>query len=132
VDISENEKKQAAKGVKSFRDLKSVQDLKSGISKCVSSMPRRDKHNYLELYILQKELDIRQMEMEGVDRWRGRVQQRADEVQRKIAAQEEKVLEELGISPESSADRHSQPKDEEARHSDKHKGKKWTTVTLDY
>ncbi|KPJ52619.1 MAG: hypothetical protein AMJ37_02570 [Dehalococcoidia bacterium DG_18] len=130
--MGEKVKKRAAKGVKSFRDLKSVHDVKSGISKRISSMPRRGKHNYLDLYILQKELDILQMETGGVDRWRGRVQQRADEVRQKIAAQEEKVLQGLGISPESLTDRHSQPKNEEEAHSDKHEGTKWTTVTLDY
>jgi len=130
--MGEEEEKQAKKGGKTVSDLKGVQDIKTGISKRVRSMPRRDDRYYLDLYLLQKEQERLKKEVGWVDKRGKRVQERTADVQQEIAAQEEKALEEMSILQGSLPDPPSQPKDKEEAQSDKHKRKKWTTMTLDY
>lgn len=128
----EEEEKEARKGDKTVSDFKGVQDIKTGISKRIRSMPRRDDHYYLDLYLLQKEQQRLAKEASWVDKRRRRVQERTGDVQQEIVAQEEKVLEGLSILQESPPNRPKQLKNKEAAQSDKYKGKKWTTMTLDY
>ncbi len=130
MDTTEGEEKQAKRCSKTVSDLKGVQDIKTGISKRLRSMPRRDDRYYLDLYLLQKEETRLKREASWVEKRKKRVQERTSDVQQEIVAQEEKVLERLSISQESVPNRPSQP--EGKQQSDKHEGKKWTKMTLDY
>ena len=130
--MSEEEEKQAKKGGKTVSDFKGVPDIKTAISKHIRSMPRQDDRYYLDLYLLQKEQQRLEREAGWADKRKKRVQKRASDVQQEIAAQEKKALEGMSILQESPPDRPSQIEDKEETQSDKHKAKKWTTMSLEY
>jgi len=128
----DREDRQAQKGGKRDRSLRGVQDIKTGRSERIHSVPRRDDNYYLDLFLLKKERERLEKEVAWVDKKRKRVQDTRKDVQKRIAALEEKVLEGMSILQRPPPDRASRPEGKESAGSDEQQGKKLTKMTLDY
>ena len=129
-----NEEEQASrKGGKSVSDLKGVQDIRTGISKRIRSMPNRQDKYYLDLYLLQKEQQRLTQEARGIRNRQRRVRERIAESRREVATQEEKALQEMTILKEGAQGEPTQQQDgPETKRKDKYNKDEWKTMSLEY
>ncbi|MBI2912296.1 MAG: hypothetical protein HYY03_00060 [Chloroflexi bacterium] len=82
----------AARGV---RHLKGVQDIHSGVSKGIHSVPPRNDRYYLDLYLLQMESERLSQEATSIQKRNTRIERRLAEISREMAMKEQKASENL-------------------------------------
>lgn len=108
-------------------DLKGIEDIHTGITKRVRSMPGGEDKMYLELYLLQKEQQRLVKETTWVKKRRLRIGNRYEDNKKEIADREEKALEQMSVlSPEAATGQRGEAKAKEAE------PKKWDTMTVDF
>lgn len=86
-----------ARGV---RHLKGLQDIHSGVSKGIRSVPPRNDRYYLELYLLQMERERLTQEATSLQKRNTRIQRRLAVIASEMAEKEQKVTQNAKNSPQ--------------------------------
>jgi hypothetical protein len=115
----------AARGV---RHLKGVQDIHSGVSKGIHSVPPRNDRYYLDLYLLQMEGERLTQEATSLQKRNTRIDRRLAEISREMAEKERRVSENVRGRPTPA--RHRGP--ETARKRDADQGERWKQMPVNY
>jgi len=116
---------------KSVSDLEGLQNIATGISKGVSSIPgARQDHYYLDLYLLQIERERLVKEIASIKRRRLRLGGKVSHLDKEIAVKEKKALQDMttlsaGSPKRIKAKKQGTPK----RAEDK---EEWNKFTLEY
>ncbi len=115
----------AARGV---RHVKGVQDIHSGVSRGIHSVPPRNDRHYLELYLLQMEGERLMQEATSLQKRNTRIERRLAEIGSEMAEKEEKAREDVRGRPTPT--QHREP--ETARKRDARRGERWKQMPVRY
>jgi len=121
-------------------DLAGVQDMNTGISKGIRSMPGQEDRYYLDLYLLQKERERLIKETRWIKKRRLRVGRKVVDIDKERAEKEEQALPSMTIlSSElstSKADekpaKEGKAKKQAAPKRYEYKEEEWNKLSLDY
>jgi hypothetical protein len=86
-----------ARGV---RHLKGLQDIHSGVSKGVRSVPPRNDRYYLDLYLLQMERERLTQEATALQKRNARIQRRLAEISSEMADKEQRATQGVKSPPQ--------------------------------
>ncbi len=115
----------AARGV---RHLKGVQDIHSGVSKGIHSVPPRNDRYYLDLYLLQMEGERLAQEATSLQKRNTRIDRRLAQISREMDEKGRKASE--NVRGQSTLARHEASKT--ARKRDAHQGERWKQLPVRY
>jgi hypothetical protein len=85
------EPERTASHVRGVRHLKGLQDIHSGVSKGVRSVPPRNDRYYLDLYLLQMERERLTQEATSLQKRNTRIERRLAEIAREMAEKEQRA-----------------------------------------
>jgi hypothetical protein len=85
------EPSRTASHARGVRHLKGLQDMHSGVSKGIRSVPPRDDRYYLDLYLLQMERERLTQEATSLQKRNTRIQRRLAEIAREMAEKEQRA-----------------------------------------
>jgi len=124
-----------ARGV---QHLKGVQDVNSGISKRVRSLPARSDRYYLELYLLQKERDRLVQEAASIRKRRTRLGRRLADIGEEMAEREQKAMQNMtavtrGLASEQRERPQTPPNGKRSsRKKHEYKEEEWKQMSINY
>jgi len=122
-------------------ELKGLPNINTSVSKKIHSVPPgRGDHDYLDLYVLQKERERLVKEARWIKKRRLQVGMKASNVDKEMAKKQEKALQEMTLASEPPA---SQPdkkpveekatgKKQKAPKRYEYKEKEWNKFTVEY
>ena len=114
-----------AKGV---RHLKGVQDIHTGVSKAIHSVPPRNDRYYLDLYLLQMESERLRQEATSLQKRNTRIERRLAEISSEMAKKRQKATQSMrGQSTPAQGEA-----SETARKRDAHQGERWKQMPVGY
>lgn len=87
----EGEPDRTASQARGVRHLKGLQDIHSGVSKGIRSVPPRNDRYYLELYLLQMERERLTQEATSLQKRNTRIQRRLAAIASEMAEKEQRV-----------------------------------------
>lgn len=96
----EGEPDRTASQARGVRHLKGLQDIHSGVSKGIRSVPPRNDRYYLELYLLQMETERLTQEATSLQKRNTRIQRRLAAIASEMAEKEQKVTQNAKNSPQ--------------------------------
>ncbi len=117
--------------------LKGVSDIATGLSKKIHSVPPgRGGHDYLDLYLLQKERERLVKEIAAVKKRRLQLGMKFSHVDQEMAKKQEKAVQDMTLL---STERHEKPgekkttgKKQKAPKRYEYKDEEWNKFTLEY
>ncbi len=115
----------AARGV---RQLKGVQDIHSGVSRGIHSVPPRNDRHYLDLYLLQMESERLTQEATSLQKRNIRIDRRLAEISDEMAEKERKASEKTRARPTPVQRRGSQT----APKGHARQGERWKQMPVHY
>lgn len=96
----EGEPDRTASQARGVRHLKGLQDIHSGVSKGIRSVPPRNDRYYLELYLLQMERERLTQEATSLQKRNTRIQRRLAAIASEMAEKEQKVTQNAKKPPQ--------------------------------
>jgi len=124
------------KGIKSVSELKGVQDIATAVSKKIRSVPRREGHSYLDLYLLQKERERLAKEIASLKKRRLQLGIKVSNIDEEMAEKQEKALQDMTIlsaeSQEKPVEGRRPGKKQGAPKRYEYKEEEWNKFSLDY
>ena len=131
------------KGIKTVSELKGVQDITTAVSKKIRSVPRREGHSYLDLYLLQKERERLAKEIASLKKRRLHLGVKVSHIDEEMAEKQEKALQDMtilsGEPTTGMVEPHKKPvkgkrpgKKQEAAKRYEYKEEEWNRFTLEY
>ena len=89
----------AASNARGVRHLKGVQDINTGVSRAMHSVPPRSDRYYLDLYLLQMESERLNQEAASLGKRNTRIERRLAEISSEMAEKQQKAIQ--GTGPET-------------------------------
>jgi len=125
------------KNGRTVSELKGLQNINTSVSKKIHSVPPgRGDHDYLDLYILQKERERLVKETRWIKKRRLQTGMKASNVDKEMAKKQEKTLQEMTLL---STERHEKPakekatgKKQKASKRYEYKEEEWNKFTVEY
>ena len=115
----------APSNARGVRHLKGVQDINTGVSRAMHSVPPRSDRYYLDLYLLQMESERLNQEAASLGKRNTRIERRLAEINSEMAEKRQKAT--LGPSPEAPA-RNRKPRQQGYEF----KEDEWNRLPVDY
>ncbi len=95
-DAPEGECAMAVSNARGVRHLKGVQDINTGVSRAMHSVPPRSDRYYLDLYLLQMESERLNQEAASLEKRNTRIQRRLAEISSEMAEKQQKATQSKG------------------------------------
>ena len=117
--------------------LKGAQDVNSGISKRVRSLPARRDRYYLELYLLQKERDRLVQEAASIRKRRTRLGRRLADIGEEMAERQQKAIQDMTTETRGLAsEQRERPQPPKGKRSSQkkheYKEEEWNRMSINY
>jgi hypothetical protein len=91
-EAPEGECAKAASNARGVRHLKGVQDINTGVSRAMHSVPPRNDRYYLDLYLLQMESERLNQEAASLGKRNTRIERRLAEISSEMAEKQQKAI----------------------------------------
>ena len=110
------------------RHLKGVQDIHTGVSKAIHSVPSRNDRYYLDLYLLQMERERLTQEAASLQKRNARIERRLAEISSEMAEKEQKATQ--SMRGESTIVQNEGSETARKRH--RYRGERWKQMPVRY
>ena len=121
----EGEPDRTASNAKGVGHLKGVQDINTGVSKAMHSVPPRNDRYYLDLYLLQTERERLTQEAASLQKRSTRIQRRLAEISSEMAEKQQKATQSEGSE--------TPPRNKKApQKNHEYKEEEWNRMSVNY
>jgi len=130
----EHDQQRKGSSLRGVQHLKGVQDIGTGLTRRMRTIPNREEHYYLDLYLLQKERDRLTQEGVSIGKRRMRVSRRVASIREEMAEKEQKAAENMNSPAQPACDTvrraKAPPKSRPKKY--KYREEEWQRMSISY